>query len=192
MSEPARQFPPASPSMAAKLAINRTGRLTPGQRRLSLIVGIGALVIFACPIIMLIQALALILTGNTPVSNVGGIVFTVIAALFLAIFAGLIGSNAGMFLPEAFMRQPVRYARGPLHIRLTEPPRAELPFSYIVGDYSFAPYLAPDEVPMLAEAPYLVYYSARSRLLLSIAAQDAPDGDRWEPQFDQAERDPLL
>jgi len=29
-----------------------------------------------------------------------------------------------------------------------------------------------------------VYYSARSRLLLSLFALDAPDADRWQPEFE--------
>ena len=34
---------------------------------------------------------------------------------------------------------------------------------------------------MRVGAPYVVYYAARSRLLLSLAALDAPDAAQWEP-----------
>ena len=37
---------------------------------------------------------------------------------------------------------------------------------------SFAPYVAPPDVEMRPGTPYLVYYSARSRLLLSLFALD--------------------
>jgi hypothetical protein len=67
---------------------------------------------------------------------------------------------------------------------LTEGKRPELPFSYIIADYSFAPYVAPPDVTLRVGAPYVAYYSARSRLLLSIAALDAPDGAEWEPRFE--------
>ncbi len=173
--------PPASPEMAARLATNRAGRLTPSQRRLALLAGLGALSVFLCPLAMLVQMSILLLSGDVPVPTLAGVAFTIVGALFLVIFAGLIGVNALAFLPEAFMRQPVRCARGPLEIRVTEGRRPELPFSYIIGDYSFAPYVAPDDVPMRAGAPYVVYYAARSRVLLSLAALDAPDGQRWEP-----------
>ncbi len=172
---------PASPEMAVRLAANRTGRLTAPQRRLALIVGLGALVIFLCPLAMLVQMGALLLWGDAPVPTLVGVVFTILGALVVVVFAGLLGVNALAFLPEAFMRQPVRFARGPLQIRITEGHRPELPFSYLIGDYSFAPYVAPADVPMRVGAPYEVYYAARSRLLLSLAALDAPDGAQWEP-----------
>ncbi len=173
--------PSASPEMAARLAANRAGRLTASQRRLALIAGLGALIIFLCPVAMLVQMGALLLWGDAPVSTLAGVVFTILGALFVMMFAGLVGVNALTFLPEAFMRQPVRFARGPLQIRITEGHRPELPFSYLIGDYSFAPYVAPGDVPMRVGAPYVVYYAARSRLLLSLAALDAPDATQWEP-----------
>jgi hypothetical protein len=72
-------------------------------------------------------------------------------------------------------------------VRATEGHRPELPFSYVVDDYSFGPFVVPPDVKMRPGAPYIVYYAARSRLLLSIAALDAPDADQWEPQFEQKE-----
>lgn len=179
--------PPASPQMAERLAINRTGRLTPGQRRLALLVGGSAALFLLCPLALLIQLGAVMLWGNAPMPTIAGILLAALGVLFLLIFVGLIGINAWMFLPEAFMRQPVRYARGPLEVRVTAGHRPELPFSYLIGDYSFAPFVAPDDVPMRVGAPYLVYYSARSRRLLSLAALDAPDAAQWEPAFSQEE-----
>lgn len=182
MSERAQaNAPSASPEMAARLAANRAGRLTPSQRRLALLVGLGALGVFLCPLAMLAQISLFVLWGDVPFSTLGGVAFTLVGALFLVIFAGLIGVNALTFLPEAFMRHPVRCARGPLEIRVSEGERPELPFSYIIGGYSFAPYVAPDDVPMRVGAPYVVYYAARTRLLLSLAALDAPDATQWEP-----------
>jgi len=169
--------------MAARLAANRTGRLTPGQRRLALVVGLVALLFLLCPLALLVQVGALLLAGDVPVPTLGGVIFTGLGVFFMVLFAGLIGTNASTFLPEAVMRRPVRFARGPL----AEGHRPELPFSYIIGDYSFAPYVAPPNVPMQVGAPYIVYYSARSRLLLSLAALDAPDAGQWEPQFGEVE-----
>jgi hypothetical protein len=169
--------------MAAKLAVNRTGRLTPPQRRVALIVGVGALLTFLCPLVMVIQLGALLLGGDTPVPTLGGVILTACGVLFLIFFAGLIGINAWTFLPEAFIHRPVRYARGPLQIHESSRQRPELPFSFIVGDYSFAPYIPPPELAMRPGAPYIVYYSTRSRLLLSLAALDAPDSDQWTPKF---------
>ncbi len=180
-------FPPASPQMAERLAVNRTGRLTTGQRRLALLVGGAATLFLLCPLALLLQLGAVLLWGDAPVPTVAGVALAAFGVLFLLIFVGLIGVNAWTFLPEAFMRQPVRYARGPLQVRVTAGHRPELPFSYLIGDYSFAPFVAPDDVPMRVGAPYIVYYAARSRLLLSMAALDAPDAAQWEPTFAQDE-----
>jgi hypothetical protein len=171
--------------MAERLAVNRTGRLTAGQRRLALLVGGAAALFLLCPLALLLQLGAILWLGDAPVPTVTGVLLAALGVLFLLIFVGLIGVNAWTFLPEAFMRQPVRYARGPLEVRVTPGHRPELPFSYLIGDYSFAPYVAPDDVPMRVGAPYIVYYAARSRLLLSLAALDAPDAVQWEPTFTQ-------
>jgi hypothetical protein len=178
-------IPPASSDMAVKLAVNRTGRLTPAQRRVALVAGLGALLLMLCPVALLIQMGAVLLVGDTPVPALGGVIVTGIAALLVLLFAGLVGANAGTFLPEAFMRRPVKVARGPLEIRMTAGHRPELPFSYLVAGYSFAPYVAPPDVALRVGAPYLVYYSARSRLLLSMVALDAPDAAQWEPGFER-------
>jgi hypothetical protein len=180
--EPA--IPPADPAMAEKLAVNRTGRFTASQRRTVLTVGVVALVFLLCPVTLLIQMFIILLAGDVPVSALSRVVFVALGALFMLLFAGLIGVNVKTFLVEAFMRQPVKATRGPLEIRVTEGHRPELPFSYIIADYSFAPYVAPPEITLRTGAPYIVYYSARSRLLLSIAALDAPDAALWEPTFE--------
>lgn len=177
--------PPASPQMAERLAVNRTGRLTASQRRRALLVGGAAMLFLLCPLALLVQLGAVWLGGDVSLHPVTGVVLVALSVLLVLIFAGLIGVNAWTFLPEAFMRQPVRYARGLLEIRLSTGRRPELPFSYLIGDYSFAPFVAPDDVPMRVGAPYIVYYSARSRLLLSMAALDAPDAAQWEPTFAQ-------
>lgn len=176
---------PASPEMAAKLAVNRTGRLTPAQRRTVMTAGIVALLALLCPLALLVQIGALLLTDRLPAATTGGIAFTVLGVLFILVFGGLALTNARMFLPDAFGPHPVRAARGPLRIRLPQRDRPELPFSYIVGDYSFAPYVGPEDLPMRRDAPYLVYYAAHSRLFLSIAALDAPDADQWLPAEDE-------
>jgi hypothetical protein len=184
MSTQASPIPPADPEMAEKLSVNRTGRFTSAQRRNVLVIGAVALLLMLCPITLLIQLFGIIFFSDVPVPLLTGVIFGVVGVLILVVFAGLIGVNVQMFLVEAFLRQPVRYARGPLEIRMTEGTRPELPFSYIIADYSFAPYVAPPDVTLRVGAPYVAYYSARSRLLLSIAALDAPDGVDWEPHLE--------
>jgi hypothetical protein len=181
---PPPPVPPASPEMAALLAVNRTGRLAPGQHRMALIAGVVALVLLLCPLIMLIQTVALVITRNLPVVTPVGLIFTGLGGLFLLVFVALIGFNVQMFLPDALGKCPVRYERGPLQIYPSAEDRPELPFSYLIGSYSFAPYVAPPDMTLQPGAPYLVYYAAHSRMLLSMAALDAPDADQWEPAFD--------
>jgi hypothetical protein len=177
------RIPPVDPDMAARLSVNRTGRLTAPQRRLALVIGTVALAMLLCPMMLLLQMAAILTAGDVAVPTLGSVIFTVVGGLFLVVFAGLIWVNVSTFLAEAFMKRPVRYARGPLEIRMTERHRPELPFSYIVAGYSFAPYVAPPDVTLRVGAPYIVYYAARSRLLLSLAALDAPDAAQWEPDF---------
>ncbi len=167
--------------MAEKLAINRTGRLTAAQRRTVMIAGVVAMVALMCPLALLLQFAALALAGTLPAVTIGGIAFTVIGLFFVLLFGGLAWTNVAMFVPDAFGKEPVRWARGPLRIRVPERHRPELPFSYIVDDYSFAPYVPPADAELRRDAPYIVYYAAHSRLLLSIAALDAPDAAHWMP-----------
>lgn len=172
---------PASPVMAEKLAVNRTGRLTAAQRRTALIAGCVALVLLLCPLAMLIQLGAVLLSEGVTLT-VGGALAGFLVFVFFAIFSALVFTSVSLFLPEALAARPVRWARGPLRIHMSSGHRPELPFSYVIGDYSFAPYVAPPDVAMRVGAPYIAYYSARSRLLLSLAALDAPDADRWLPE----------
>jgi hypothetical protein len=183
-SRHAEPVPPASPEMAEKLAVNRTGRLTPGQRRLVLVGGLVALAFLLCPLAFLVQMIVLAVMEGVSLTSVGSLIFLAFGALFFIVFVGLAGTNVQLFLADAFGRHPVKAARGPLEIHMSERERPELPFSYIVADYSFAPYVQPPDLPMRPGAPYVVYYMAHSRLLLSLAALDAPDADRWTPAFD--------
>jgi len=171
---------PASPEMAEKLAVNRTGRLTAAQRRTVLIAGIVALGLLLCPLALLLQVGALLVAEGVTLS-VGSAVGGALVLAFFALFAAIVATNARLFLPEAFGQQPVCWARGPLQIQMSSGHRPELPFSYVIDGYSFAPYVAPADVAMRPGAPYLVYYTARSRLLLSLIALDAPDAERWLP-----------
>jgi hypothetical protein len=184
MSTQASLIPPADPEMAEKLSTNRMGRFTSAQRRNVFVIGAVALLIMLCPLTLLVQMFSIIFLSDVPISTLSGVIFSLVGVLILIVLAGLVGVNIQMFLVEAFLRQPIRYARGPLEIRMTEGKRPELPFSYIIADYSFAPYVAPPEVTLRVGAPYIAYYSARSRLLLSIAALDAPDGAEWEPRLE--------
>lgn len=181
--EKARPPGSASPEMAEKLAVNRTGRLTPSQRRTVAVTGFVALALLLCPLALLVQIGALLLSEGVTLSA-GVIVAGVVVLILLVIFGGIVYTNVRMFLPETFAARPVRWARGPLRIQMSADNRPELPFSYVIEDYSFAPYVAPADVEMRPGAPYLVYYSARSRLLLSLCALDAPDADRWLPESD--------
>lgn len=174
------QLPPA---LAEQLAANREGRLAPTQRR---VVGIGAvvaLVILLCPLALLVQLGGLLLAGTLSVGAPVDVIVVVIGVLFILVFAALVGVNVQMFVPDLLGHEAVRYAQGPLEIHVSAGNRPELPFSYIVGDYSFAPYVVPEGVPMQRGAPYLVYYAAHSRLLLSIVPLDMPGADGWMPRF---------
>jgi hypothetical protein len=176
-------IPPATPDMAEKLAINRTGRLTPSQRRVMWL-GVGsALVVMICPAVLLIEIGTVMTAGRLAILSFCGVLSLLVMALFMFIFGGMVIANMQMFLPDAIGKDPVRVAQGPLLVRAPERERPELPFSYIVQDYSFAPYVAPPDIPMRVGAPYLVYYGAHSRLLLSLYALDAPDADQWKPTF---------
>lgn len=182
-TDPPLPAPPATPGMAFRLAANRTGQFTAAQRRLALIAGGGALALLLCPLALLVQTSAFLLSRGIPGLTPGGVLFTACGALVMVGMAGLVGVNAASFLPEALQRRPVAYAIGPLVVHASSRYRPELPFSYIVGDYSFAPYVPPPELELHPGARYVVYYAARSRVFLSIAALDAPDGAQWTPQF---------
>lgn len=179
-----QSIPPASPEMAGKLAVNRAGRLTSSQRRL-MVMGAGAAGLFLlCPLMLVIQLGWVALAGQLPPATWISVAFLVVGLLFILVLLGLIGTNLQMFVPDAVGQHPVRFARGLLRIHMSAKERLELPFSYVIEDYSFAPFMAPGDVLLRTGAPYIVYYAAHSRVLLSLAALDAPDAAQWEPAFD--------
>jgi hypothetical protein len=174
-----------SPEIAEKLAVNRMGKLTTSQRLPLIIAGMVSALGMVCPASMLFSITASAIAGGDAIAGVIGWtmwlilwVATLVSFSFLAI---VLWVNAKMFLPEAFSTHPVKWVRAPLEIKMAERERTEMPFSYIVGVYSFAPFIAPDEVPLDIGREYIVYYTSRSRLLLSIAPTDQPDSSAWLP-----------
>ena len=169
-----------SPQMADKLVTNRAGKLTQSQRApimiAAVITGIGfvGLSLFGMLLVWgFIKSLEF-----TGILGVGMLCITSASFLFLiAVF----GVNAQMFVPEAFGQKPVLWERGPLAIKMAARERTDMPFSYIVGGYSFAPFVAPAEVPLEKGREYIVYYTVRSRLLMSIAPTDQPESEQWLP-----------
>ncbi|NDJ87084.1 MAG: hypothetical protein GYB66_14495 [Chloroflexi bacterium] len=178
--EPAYHYTP-SPQMADKLATNRTGQLTKAQRLPITIAAIftgsgflGMLLITGGTILGLIETLEF-----TGVFGLITLFFSTAALLFIL---AVLWVNAQMFVPEALNQKPVRWSRGPLKTRKSARDRPELPFSYIIDDYSFAPFVGPPDVPLQKGRQYIVYYTARSRLLMSIAPIDQPDAEDWLPK----------
>lgn len=165
--------------MADKIAMNRQGKMTKLQKSPIVVAAFISSIGFICPATMLASGIGLILRGP----SVGVISYFFYAMMFLSFFflAGVLWTNAGMFLPEALSKNPVRWERGPLEIKMASRNRPEMPFTFIIGSYSFAPFVAPSEVPMHTGRDYIVYYSARSRLLLSIAPTDQPESKDWLP-----------
>ncbi len=176
---PASHYTP-SPQMTDKLLTNRAGKLTQSQRApimiAAIVTGIGfvGLSLFGLLLVWgFIQSLEF-----TGILGVGMLCITSASFLFLiAVF----GVNAQMFVPEALSQKPIRWERGPLSIKMAERERTDMPFSYVVGSYSFAPFVAPAEVPLHKNREYIVYYTARSRLLMSIAPIDQPESEQWLP-----------
>lgn len=168
-----------SPQMAEKLATNRQGKLTRLQKSpivlAALVSGIG----FICPATMLVTGISLVLEGP----NAGIFSYAFYCMLFASFFflAAVLWTNAKMFIPDTFSKNPVRWERGPLEVRMAARNRPEMPFSFIIGSYSFGPFVVPSEVPMNTGREYIVYYAARSRLLLSIAPADQPESKNWLP-----------
>jgi hypothetical protein len=101
----------------------------------------------------------------------------------------ILGVNVAMFVPEAFSKSPVRWSQGILEIKEASRERPEMPFVYILGDYSFAPFIPPNEVPMQVGRAYIVYYAARSRMFLSIAPIDQLESKAWLPPDFPSESD---
>lgn len=170
-----------SPQMADKLATNRMGKLTKSQRLpvtiAALFTGCG---LSGALIFTIFVVWGFVRTGDA--SGIFGwvmICFTSFSIVFLVL---VLWVNASMFVPEALKETPVRWERGKLQIKMASRDRRELPFSYIIGTYSFAPFVVPIEIPMEKGREYIVYYTARSRLLLSIAPTDQPESKKWLPK----------
>lgn len=177
--QPTVHYTPSS-QMADNLLANREGFLTSAQRApivaAAIVSGIGLVVMLIVAAIVLwgfIQAIQFM--GWLGVCTSG-----FMAAAFLFILVTL-WTNAEMFVPETFNKRPVRWQRGILTIKMASRKRPEMPFSYIIGSYSFHPFLAPDEVPMQTGREYVVYYTARSRLFLGIFPTDQADSAQWLP-----------
>jgi hypothetical protein len=167
--------------MADKLRANRAGKLTDTQRApvlaAALVSGLG-FIIFALFALVSVWGFA----QTISVTGVFGWVlmgFTVLSFSFLLI---VLWTNAEMFVPEAFGRNPVRWTRGKLEVKMSSRERPEMPFTYLIGDYSFAPFLPPQEVPIEQGREYLVYYTARSRLLLSMVPTDIRGIKKYLPE----------
>lgn len=175
-----------SADIAQKIAVNRTGKLTPKQRTPIMIAGVMSSGGLLCAFTMFLSFFSggvlsgSFLLGSLTSQILFGLMWLggMLSFLFLL---GVTGVNASMFLPEIISPKPVKWERGILEIKLSERERPEMPFSYIIGSYSFAPFIAPDEVPLEKGREYIVYYSARSRLLLSIAPTDQDESNEWLP-----------
>jgi apolipoprotein N-acyltransferase len=155
----------------AELSTNRAGQLTRKQALAIRLAALGSSLGFG---------VALILCINVVIAFGAGLQYfawTLIPlfAFFLLSFGYLLLTlyfNTRRFLPDLFSRNPVKQARGKLEIRKAARHRPVLPFSYIVGDYSFAPFEVPYEVPMEKGRAYVVYYAEHSRLFLNIEPAD--------------------
>lgn len=170
-----------SPQMTDRLRANRQGKLTDAQRAPILAAAlISSVGLFVFGLIALITIGGFIATlGVTGVLGWLFMTFTALSFFFLIV---VLWTNAEMFVPEALSRNPIRWERGKLKIKLASRDRPEMPFSYIVGDYSFAPFLPPQDVPMEKGREYLVYYTVRSRLLLSIVPTDVANIKDYLPE----------
>lgn len=177
-----------SASIEEKLQVNRAGRITRGQRTPIIIAALISTVGLICPATMLFSILASLTASPTLLraSTFGAaawIFLGIISFISFLLFGAILYVNARMFLPEALNPRPVKWEKAPLKIKLAERERPEMPLSYIVGDYSFAPFVAPEEIPLERDREYVVYYTPRSRLLLSIAPTDQDESKNWLPEF---------
>ncbi|HLA43731.1 MAG TPA: hypothetical protein VJZ27_09865 [Aggregatilineales bacterium] len=156
-----------SPSLAAQLSVNRAGKLTGRQKNSMRVAAFGSSCGLLVIAVLVINVLVALLSGISA-GGVVGVIFFVFFVLSFAYLAGTLYFNARMFVPDVFGKKPVRQSHGRLKIRMAGRDRPELPFSYIIGDYSFAPYVVPIEVPMEKDREYIVYYAASSRMFLNI------------------------
>ena len=181
LKEKHQQYYTPSPQMADKLAHNRNGQLTKTQKAPILVAAIlSGIMLFIVSAFSLLMIFATLQTlAATGVFGVLMLLFMGGSFIFLAI---VLYTNAEMFIPEAIGSNVVRAERGKLKIKMASRERPEMPFSYIVGKYSFAPFVVPHEVPMEKNREYIVYYTSRSRLLLSIAPINQENSKEWLPK----------
>lgn len=165
-----RAFNP-SPEFSAKLGANREGKFTPVQRREIIIAALGTGCGLVVVLFLMANILFLTFSGFSP-GGIAGWVFTIFFVLSFTFMALTLYFNARNYIPDMMSESPVSQSQGVLKIQMPQRDRIELPFSYIVGDYSFAPFMVPHEVPMEKGREYIVYYAARSRMFLSIEPVD--------------------
>lgn len=180
--ETVKHFTPSETAME-KLAANRAGQLTQIQRTPLMIAAVTAAIGFLCPAAFFIGNIIGFVTGAETFGMAGLLGWFLLCGMYMSMFAlgVILWVNVTMFLPEALSKNPVRWEKGILEIRMATRERPEMPFSYIIGSYSFAPFVAPNDVPMQIGREYIVYYTARSRLLLSMAPTDQPESENWLP-----------
>ena len=171
MSEQSPQPFHPDPHLAAQLESNRAGRLTRGQKNTLIIAALGSGGGMLCILVLVVNVLFAFSAG-VQVDSIVSLLFFIFFVLSFGYLMLTMYFNARMFIPDALSRQTVKTARGPLEIRMSSRERPELPYTYIVGDYSFAPYIPPPNVPMEQGREYIVYYAAKSRIFLNIEPVD--------------------
>jgi len=161
----------ADPAYIAQLEANRSGQFTPRQR---LTVSIAALVTSLGLIVMcaILTAIAAAAAQGLAFTGIVGALFFIFFLLTYLYMVVTFYVNARAFVPDALSRNPVRVAQGELRTQKAQRDRDELPFSFIVGDYSFAPFIVPFEIKMEKGRRYRVYYAAHSRMFLGIEPED--------------------
>ena len=171
MSEQSPQPFHPDPHLAAQLESNRAGSLTRGQKRMLVIAALGSSGGLLC-ILVLVANVIFAFSAGVQVDSIVSLLFFIFFVLSFGYLMLTLYFNARVFIPDAFGQEAVKTARGPLEIRMSSRERPEMPYSYIVGDYSFAPYIPPGDVPMEQGREYIVYYAAKSRIFLNIEPVD--------------------
>jgi len=163
------------PDMAAQIATNRAGNFTRGQR-VQLMVGAGGSLLGLLFMILWVSVVVQAIALGVPIGNWVSALFFVFFVLTFAYLFLTLYFNASWFLPDLLSKTPIKQAQGKLKIQMAARERPMMPFSYIVDDYSFAPFMVPYEVPMDEGREYIVYYAAHSRIFLSVEpVQYAPN-----------------
>jgi hypothetical protein len=172
MSEQSPQPFNPDPHLAALLEINRSGRLTRSQKNILIIGAISSSAGIFCILVLMVNVVIALLAG-VQVDSLFSLFFFLFFILSFGYLLLTLYFNAVVFVPDAFSKNTVKTARGPLEIRMAARERTEMPYSYIVADYSFAPYMPPADVPMEPGREYVVYYAAKSRIFLNIEPIDS-------------------